>query len=153
VTQLLQFGRAALAAGLIAAVGGCVAPAADRPAPGDADFEQLVRGYYGALNERRHADAYASLSRAAREREPYAEFERQLEPIVTVEARSVEGVAAGAATASLVARVATVSKGQVPGMGTCSRVAWRLVLEDGGWKRDSASPANEECPEDEPGRR
>ena len=152
MAQLLQRGRAVLAAGLIAA-GGCAAPAADRPAMADADFEQLVRGYYGAVNERRHADAYASLSRAAREREPYADFERQLEPVVTVEARSVEGVAAGATTASLVARITTVSKGQPPGMGTCSRVDWRLVLEDGGWKRDSASPTNEECPEDELGRR
>ena len=70
-------------------------------------------------------------------------------------ARTVYGVAAGdrsiarvhnlttSKTAALAAPTRTV--GRATRREECWRVDWRLVLEDGQWKRESASQVSERC--------
>ena len=145
MAQVLKLGCAALAVLLVTAAGPGPAPVAAQSAPGDADFEQLVQDFYGAVADRRYEDAYAYLSRAAREQTRLDEFARPFESVISIAVRSVDGVTVEGTTASLVAHVATTSKGEPPGMGACSRVDWALVFEDGGWKRENASPTAEDC--------
>jgi hypothetical protein len=145
MAQVLKLGCAALAVLLVTTVGPGPAPVTAQPAPGDADFEQLVQGFYGAINERRYQDAYAYLSRAAQEQTRLDEFARPFESVITIDVRWVDAVTVDGATASLAAHIATTSRGEPPGVGACSRVDWALVFEDGGWKRENASPTAEDC--------
>ena len=145
MAQVLKLGCAALAVLLVTAAGSGLAPVAAQSAPGDADFEQLVQDFYGAVNERRYEDAYAYLSKAARDQQRLDDFARPFEPVVSIDVRWVDAVTADGTAASLAAHVATISKGEPPGMGACSRVDWALVFEDGGWKRESAVPTAEDC--------
>ena len=143
--QLFGLAWVALMLLLTACAGPDAAPVMTRSAPSDANLEQLVRDFYGAVAERRHQDAYAYLSQAAREQQPLGDFAGPSESVVRIGVRWVDGVAVEGTTASLVAHTAVVSKGQPPGMDTCSAVAWRLVFEEGGWRRDSTSKVNEPC--------
>ena len=143
--QSLALGWVAVMLVLIAAVGPGPSPALGQSAASDADFEHVVRDFYGAVNERRYQDAYAYLSRAAQEQTRLDEFARPFESVVSIDVRWVDGVSVEGATASLVAHIATISKGEPVGMGACSRVDWGLVFEDGGWKRERASASAEDC--------
>jgi hypothetical protein len=143
--QSLALGWVAVMLVLIAAVGPGPTPTLGQSAASDADFEHLVRDFYGAVNERRYQDAYAYLSQTARDQQRLDDFARPFEPVISIDVRWVDGVTVEGATASLAAHIATISKGEPPGMGACSRVDWALVFEDGGWKRENASPTAEDC--------
>ncbi len=143
--HLRTLGWVALMVVLIAAVAPGTTPALGQSPASDADLEQLVRDFYGAVEQRRYPEAYAYLSRVAQEQEPYADFVQGFDGVVYVAVRSVEGVAVEGATASVVVHLAASSKGQPPGIAACSRVEWRLVLEDGAWKREGITPITEDC--------
>jgi hypothetical protein len=130
---------------LTACAGPRSAPVMTRSAPSDANLGQLVRDFYSAVDERRYQDAYDYLSQAARDQQRLDDFARPFEPVISIDVRWVDGVTVEGATASLAAHIATISKGEPPGMGACSRVDWALVFEDGGWKRDGAVPTAEDC--------
>jgi hypothetical protein len=143
--QPFRLGWVAVMVVLTACAGPRSAPVMTRSAPSEANLGQLVRDFYSAVDERRYQDAYAYLSRAARDQQPLGDFARPFESIVRIDVRWVDGVAVEGTTASLVAHTATTSKGQPPGVAACSRFDLALVFEDGGWKRESASASTENC--------
>jgi hypothetical protein len=111
-----------------------------------ASLEQLVRDYYQAIDQRRYADAYAYLSRAEQGRQSFADFERQFSrTLVSIKVRSIDMVSMAGTSASLAAHTATVSQEGVRQVPACWRVDWRLVQEDGRWKRDAVSQTAESC--------
>jgi putative serine protease PepD len=123
-------------------------PAQPPPAPPTltSNLEQLVREYYRAIEERRYGDAYAYLGRDARSRQSYPEFERQFsETLISIRVRSVGEVKLEDTRAALVAHTATVSQQSARQLTECWRVDWRLVVESGQWKRDTATQIKESC--------
>lgn len=127
----------------IAAKPAATSPVSVSPKP-SLSPEAVARAFYVAVSERRYRDAYAHLSRRAQAAESYPAFEQRFEQANnTTEVRFIDGITGGPATAALAAHTRTV--GRATRREECWRVDWRLVLEDGQWKRDRASQIRERC--------
>jgi tetratricopeptide (TPR) repeat protein len=123
--------------------------AAPPAAPPDlpADLERVATAYYAAIDQRQYRQAYDLLSTPARQQQTLEQFQARFVNTRGISVRSIDGTSIQGASGSMNVHTRTVNatpQGDIP---ACSRVAWVLVREAGGWRRDVVSGSGNELPE------
>lgn len=117
------------------------------PPTARADLQALVRRYYDLLDRRQYREAYSFLSRGAQARMSYATYEAQFaNSLLRISVRDVAVVDRRPVESLVHAYTTTVSRSGSGQATACWRVDWKLIVEDGQWRREDAPQTQQPCP-------